>query len=130
MSTRSAADSERQVTLDASLLGRDYKFACKESERAELVEAVAFLDRRMREIREAGKVTGAERIAVMAALNIAHEMQRAKREHAMAVEAITAAAAARVDAPDIPFDGAQARRRIIAMHVAIDEVLAAADRVS
>jgi cell division protein ZapA len=130
MTTRSAADSERQVTLDASLLGRDYKFACKESERAELVEAVAFLDRRMREIREAGKVTGAERIAVMAALNIAHEMQRAKREHAMAVEAITAAAAARLDAPDHPYDGAPARRRINAMHVAIDEVLAAADRAS
>ena len=127
MTARSAPDTARQVTLDASLLGRDYKFACKESERAELVEAVAFLDRRMREIRETGKVAGAERIAVMAALNIAHEMQRAKREHAMAV---TAAAATRADAPDIPFDGAQARRRIIAMHVAIDEVLAGADRKS
>lgn len=130
MTARSAADSARQVTLDASLLGRDYKFACKESERAELVEAVAFLDRRMREIRETGKVVGAERIAVMAALNIAHEMQRAKREHAMAVEAVTAAAAARADALDIPFDGAQARRRIIAMHVAIDDVLAGADSKS
>ncbi len=129
MTARSAADSARQVTLDASLLGRDYKFACKESERAELVEAVAFLDRRMREIRETGKVVGAERIAVMAALNIAHEMQRAKREHALAVEAVTAAAA-RADAPDIPFDGAQARRRIIAMHVAIDDVLAGADSKS
>jgi cell division protein ZapA len=130
MSARSTAEAERQVTLDVSLLGREYKFACKEAERAELQEAVAFLDRRMREIRETRKVAGPERIAVMAALNIAHDMQRAKRDHASALEAIEAATAARVAAKEYSFDEAQARRRIGDMHATIDAVLAGADRIS
>ena len=65
---------DRPVTLDVSILGRDYRVACKESERDELLQAVQFLDRRMRDIRDAGKIVGAERIAVMAALNVAHEL--------------------------------------------------------
>lgn len=130
MSARSASEGERQVTLDASLLGRDYKFACRESERADLVEAVAFLDRRMREIREAGKVAGAERIAVMAALNIAHEMQRAKRDAAASLAATPPAAATNVDAAQISFDEARARRRIASMQATLDEVLAGADKLS
>lgn len=106
---------DAQVALDVSLLGRSYKFACKASERSDLVDAVAFLDRRMRAIRDTGKVTGAERIAIMAALNIAHEMQRAKRE---------AAVAAQPAAAPIAFDGADARRRIDGMCAEIDAVLA------
>ena len=61
-------------TFDVSILGKSYRVSCADEERDELLEAVAYLDRRMREIREAGKVIGAERIAVMAALNIAHEL--------------------------------------------------------
>ena len=56
------------VTLDVSLLGRDYKVACKAGEEAELRDAVAFLDARMREIRDGSKTSSIERIAVMAAL--------------------------------------------------------------
>lgn len=108
-----AADAP--VALDVSLLGRSYKFACKASERSDLVDAVAFLDRRMRAIRDTGKVAGAERIAIMAALNIAHEMQRAKREAAGAVHVAPAPAA---------FDGADVQRRIDAMCAEIDAVLA------
>lgn len=106
---------DAQVALDVSLLGRSYKFACKASERSDLVDAVAFLDRRMRAIRDTGKVAGAERIAIMAALNIAHEMQRAKRE---------AAGAAQIAPPPNAFDGADARRRIDGMCAEIDAVLA------
>ena len=80
MTTKSAPAGDRAVTLDVALLGRDYKVACKESERAELQDAVAFLDKRMREIRDGGKVAGADRIAVMAALNIAHELLRAQAQ--------------------------------------------------
>ena len=43
------------VTLDVSLLGRDYKIACKEARASRARDAVAFLDRRMRDIREASK---------------------------------------------------------------------------
>ena len=69
----------RPITLDITILGREFKVACKEGERDELTEAVALLDRRMREIRDAGKVTGTDRIAVMTALNFAHELLRERR---------------------------------------------------
>src|SRR4051812_3699405 len=62
------------LMIDVTIFGRQYKVACNEDERAELAEAVAYLDRKMREIRERGKVAGVDRIAVMAALNIAHEL--------------------------------------------------------
>ena len=57
-----------------SLLGRTYRVACEDDERESLMQAVAYLDSKMNEIRKAGKVMGAERIAVMAALNVAHEL--------------------------------------------------------
>ena len=68
----------RSITLDITILGREFKVACKESERAELTEAVALLDKRMREIRDGGKVTAVDRIAVMAAVNLAHDLLRAR----------------------------------------------------
>ena len=104
--------SDRPVTLDVTVLGREYKVACREQERAELVEAVQFLDQRMREIRDSGKVAGVERIAVMAALNIAHELLRARRESGVQ------------SSPG--FDEVSAQRRIEAMRSAIDQVLASA----
>ena len=107
----SAADAP--VTLEVSLLGREYKVACREHERAELVEAVALLDRRMREIRDSMRVTGTERIAVMAALNLAHDLMRT--EHAQKVAPTQAQS----------IDATATRRRIQSMQTAIDQVLAA-----
>ncbi len=107
----SAAEADRMVTLDVTVLGREYKVACREHERGELAEAVAFLDQRMREIRDSGKVSGVERIAVMAALNIAHELLRARRAPA---------------AEPAAFDAVAAQRRIESMQNAIDQVLAGA----
>ena len=60
-------------TLDIKILDRELRVACPEEERGELLDAVAYLDRKMREIRDAGKIASIERIAIMAALNIAHE---------------------------------------------------------
>ena len=74
-----SASNGGAVTLDVTILGREFKVACKEDERAELAEAVAYLDRQMRDIRDRGKIAGAERIAVMAALNIAHDLLRERR---------------------------------------------------
>ena len=81
MTARSPLPAERTVQLDIQILGREYKVACKEHERAELLEAVGFLDQRMREIRDGGKISGADRIAVMAALNLANELLRERRRH-------------------------------------------------
>jgi len=61
-------------TVEVNLLGRSYRVACDDHEREALMQAVAYLDAKMNEIRKAGKVMGAERIAVMAALNVAHEL--------------------------------------------------------
>jgi len=61
-------------TVEVELLGRTYRVACEDNEREALMQAVAYLDGKMSEIRRAGKVMGAERIAVMAALNVAHEL--------------------------------------------------------
>lgn len=60
--------------IEVSILDRSFRIACSEEEEARLRQAVEYLDRKMREIRDAGKVVGHERIAVMAALNIAHEL--------------------------------------------------------
>ena len=125
MSARSTRGGARQVTLDVSLLGRDYKIACDESERTELDEAVAMLDRRMREIRAAGKTGGAERIAVMAALNLAHDLLRAGRDRADA----TADDAPRDPPPAFAIDDAGARRRIAVMRASIEEVLGGQDKL-
>ncbi|MBV8031691.1 MAG: cell division protein ZapA [Betaproteobacteria bacterium] len=61
-------------TVEVNLLGRSYRVACADGEREALMQAVAYLDGKMNEIRKSGKVMGAERIAVMAALNVAHEL--------------------------------------------------------
>jgi len=102
--------SERAIHLDVTILGREYRVACKESERAELLESVKYLDLRMREIRDAGKIAGAERIAVMAALNISNEMLRIK-----------------ATAPPVPaapaFDSAPIERRISSMQAAIERAM-------
>lgn len=59
--------------LDIALLGKEYRVACPPEERDGLLAAVAFVDARMHEIAEKTKSNISERIAVMAALNIAHE---------------------------------------------------------
>ena len=61
-------------TLQIAIMGREFRVACPENEQASLLEAVDYLNRKMLEIRDAGKIIGLERIAIMAALNIAHEM--------------------------------------------------------
>jgi cell division protein ZapA len=104
------------ATLDVTILGRAFKVACAEGERAELTEAVAYVDRQMREIRNRGKVTGMDRIAVMAALNIAHDLLRGRR-------------APRAGDAATPVDGETTRRRIQAMQSAIEQTLAGQEKL-
>ena len=65
-------------SLQITIMGREFRVACPEDEQAGLLEAVDYLNRKMLEIRDGGKVIGLERIAIMAALNIAHEMLTTK----------------------------------------------------
>ncbi len=64
-------------TVSVHILGKDYQVACPDEERDSLIRAAAELDHRMKTIRQSGTVIGVERIAVMAALNLAHELNSA-----------------------------------------------------
>jgi len=99
--------SNTTKTLEIKLLDRELRVACPEEERGELLDAVAFLDKRMREIRDAGKIASVERIALMAALNITHELLGMKVGRGI--------------------DLADFKRRMNSMQAAIDEALAEQD---
>jgi cell division protein ZapA len=91
-------------SLQISIMGREFRVACPEDEQAGLLEAVDYLNRKMLEIRDAGKIIGLERIAIMAALNIAHEMLSMKVGGA--------------------FDMGDLKRRMARMETIIDQTMA------
>jgi len=101
--------AEGPKTIEVNLLGRTYRVACDDDERAALMQAVAYLDAKMNEIRNAGKVMGAERIAVMAALNVAHELLSVKL--------------------GAGFDIGHAKRRISAIESQLDAALAKQEKL-
>lgn len=74
----SESANQEATALDVTVMGREFRVACSDEERGDLIRAVEYLDRRMTDIRDAGKVVGTEKIAIMAALNIAHELLRLK----------------------------------------------------
>lgn len=61
-------------TVTVQILDKEYCIACPADERSNLQSAARYLDGKMREIRSGGKVIGADRVAVMAALNITHDL--------------------------------------------------------
>lgn len=73
-------------TVSVKILDKDYLVACPENEQEELTRSAAYLDAKMREIRNSGKVHGLERIAVMAALNVAHEFLQKDQTHSSSQE--------------------------------------------
>lgn len=101
--------TQEQKALDVNIMGREFRVSCTEEERPDLLRAVEYLDRKMREIRESGKVVGIERIAVMAALNIAHELLGTK-------------VAGGVDLGDL-------KRRIVGMQASIDAAMTSQDKL-
>lgn len=71
----SAQDSAR---VSVRILEKEYFVACPHEERSALLDAAEYLNNRMREIRDSGKVVGLDRIAVMVALNLASEYLKQK----------------------------------------------------
>lgn len=61
------------VSVTVQILDKEYMISCPAAEKEALLESAQELNRRMRELRDSGKVLGAERMAVMAALNVIHE---------------------------------------------------------
>ena len=96
-------------TLDVNILDREFRIACPKDEQEALLAAVAYLDKKMREIRDIGKVVTVERIAIMAALNITHELLTTRLGNGM-------------DVGDL-------KRKIAAMESAIDAALADQDEL-
>ncbi len=65
-------------TVHVRILDKEYQVACPPEERSALLESAQILDERMRMIKRGGGVMGLERIAVMAALNLSHELLQAR----------------------------------------------------
>jgi cell division protein ZapA len=104
-----SADERREKgVMTISLLGREFRVGCPEGEEKQLQASVDYLNRKLKEVRDTGKVVGNERIAIMAALNIAHEF--------MSNDGKGGAAA---------FDASPYRRRILAMQETLDSALEA-----
>jgi cell division protein ZapA len=70
---------ERIARVSVRLLDREYQVACPAEERSDLLDSAEYLDARMREVRDSGKVVGVDRIAVISALNIANELIKLRR---------------------------------------------------
>lgn len=68
-------------TVSLSILGKEYKIACDYEEEDSLIESAKQLHDKMSKIRNSGKIPGDDRIAVMVALNMAHELQLLKVEN-------------------------------------------------
>jgi cell division protein ZapA len=73
--------TESNPPIKVHILGKEYQIVCSEDEEHDLLIASRYLDDKMRKIRDAGRVIGTERIAVMAALNIAHELIQAQYQN-------------------------------------------------
>ena len=95
--------------IDFKVMGREFRVACPDNEERQLLEAVAYVDRRMLEMRDKSKVIGLERIAIMTALSIASELLHTKVPGGV--------------------DVAEFKRRINSMQVSIDNAIAEQEKL-
>ena len=95
--------------LEVNVMGREFRVSCTEEERRDLLKAVDYLNAKMREIRDTGKVIGVERIAIMAALNITHEYLSTRM--------------------DGGFDVGEFKRRMLSMQAIIDQAVNGQDEL-
>ena len=96
------------IHVDVTIMGQSYRLACQKEEERQLKEAVAYLDDKMCSIRDAGKVRGNDRIAMMASIAIAAELLS-------------------VRAPKGPlsdFTLSEIKQRLVEMHETLDKALA------
>ncbi|HEV8644557.1 MAG TPA: cell division protein ZapA [Burkholderiales bacterium] len=101
--------SKEARSLDVNIMGREFRVSCTEEERRDLLKAVDYLNAKMREIRDTGKIIGVERIAIMAALNITHEYLSTRM--------------------DGGFDVGEFKRRMLNMQATIDQAINGQDEL-
>jgi cell division protein ZapA len=104
--------SEDAIPVTVQILDKDYRIACAPGEEQGLMDCARMLDKRMREVRQNGRVIGADRIAVMAALNVTYELLQRSKSNDVDTERLarlqarlasaqpSGAATSGVDAPD------------------------------
>jgi cell division protein ZapA len=95
--------------MDVIIMGREFRVTCPDEEHEQLLQAVAYLDKKMRQIRDSGKVIGSERVAIMAALNVTHELLTARNKEG--------------------FDMDEFKRRIDHMQATLDAVMPEQDKL-
>lgn len=78
--------SQDARTVSVKLLDKEYTISCPDGAEAELLASADYLDAKMRAIKSSGKIVGLERIAVMAALNMSHELLKSREESRQSVE--------------------------------------------
>lgn len=71
----------KQHIVALTIMGKEYRIVCEEDEQDDLLISAQQLDIQMRKMRDSGKINGPDRIAVMAALNLAHELQILKNQN-------------------------------------------------
>jgi cell division protein ZapA len=81
--------TDRTVRVSVRILEKEYQVACPPEERSVLLDAAEMLNGKMREIRDGGNVMGADKIAVMAALNMAAELLNARQRDASGDHGLT-----------------------------------------
>lgn len=94
--------------MQISIMGREFRVACEPGEQKALLEAVDYLNRKMQDIKTQGKITGLERIAIMAALNISHEFMSTRVGN---------------------FDVAEIRRRMLNIEAKLDQAFAEQEKL-
>ena len=106
--------------LDITLLGKEYRVACPPAEHDALLAAVAYVDEKMHDIAEKTKSNISERIAVMAALNIAHEHLSQQSKISASHE---------IDGAETALDFGSVKRRISVMEAKLEAVLAPQEKL-
>ena len=101
--------SKEAKGLEVNIMGREFRVSCTEQERRDLLKAVDYLNGKMGEMRDTGKVIGVERIAIMAALNITHEYLSTRM--------------------DGGFDVGEFKRRMLSMQATIDQAMNGQDEL-
>ena len=101
------------IHLDVHIMGQSYRLACLDGEQRTLREAVSYLDGKMCQLRDSGKVKGTDRIAVMAALSVAAEFLSVKSPQG----------------PLSDMSILEVKQKLESMHTVLDKVLASQENI-
>lgn len=71
----------KETVLNVTVMGREFRIHCSAEEREDLLLAVSYLNRKMQEIKSARKIVGTEQIAIVAAINITHELLNSRSQY-------------------------------------------------